>query len=88
MPNVATNVLDYDELGRVIKHIMESVAPLDTSSKLVAPDFDEKIQFNGLSEGCATYLRFGSYQAGSIEGYFKLNTDNARQQLRDKINAV
>lgn len=89
VPNIATvEVLDFDNLRDVIRYIMESVTPLNPLSNLVAPDFEDKIKFNGLSNVCADLLRFGSYHVGSIENYFRLNSSHTKQHLRNKVNSV
>ena len=62
--------------------------PISPTSLLGVPDFEGKIQFNGLTQQVATLLRVGSYQNEAIADYFSKNTTFARQQLRDHLAAL
>lgn len=64
--------------------------PLDINKEydLVVPDFDEKIQFNGLSEITATYLNNGFLRVTYLNEYLSNNSDFVADELRDKLNEV
>ena len=78
--------LDYSVLSEVIKHIMQHEKTLDVAQTLSAPDLTEKISFNGLGSAVSALLKTASYQVGSLEDYFALNSSFARQALRDTLN--
>jgi len=80
--------LDYSILNEVIAHIMNYKGNLEATQLLKAPDFNEKIKFNGLGKQTATLLNSASYQHGSVENYFLLNSDFTKQELRDTINTM
>ncbi len=81
----SVEILNYSVLNEVIKFILSDNHPVIMNGLLTAPDFSEKIRFNGLNEGIGTLLRTGSYHAGTLEKFFELNSDFAKQELRDKI---
>lgn len=84
----AISDLDYSLLSEVIEHIIKVSRPIDLVSALTVPDFDKKIQFNGLSHSVAAFLQNGSYQSGAIDEYFNKNSVFARQELRDALNKI
>jgi hypothetical protein len=81
-------LLDYSILSEVIFHIMQYKGELEPTLLLSAPNFDEKIKFNGLSIHTANLLQAGAYQVGSLENYFSLNSNFAKQELRDTLNGI
>lgn len=77
--------IDYGILGEVIGHLMENKLAVTEGLILDAPDFSEKIEFNGLSAGVANLLNTASYQVGAIDEFFELNSTFAKQALRDHL---
>jgi len=77
--------IDFSVLREVIHHILGNNASITIASILQAPDFDDKIEFNGLSSGIAHLLNVGSYQSEAITDYFSKNSTYARQQVRDQL---
>ena len=84
----AFDSVDFGILGEVIRHVMQHTHPLIAEGILTAPDFDEKIKFNGLSRPVAALLNFGSFQNEVVIDYFSKNSTFARQQLRDHLNSL
>ena len=79
--------VDFSILREVVDHVLTTKKPISQTSLLRVPDFEEKIQFNGLTQHVATLLRVGSYQNEAIADYFSMNSTFARQQLRDHLAA-
>ena len=77
--------VDFSILREVVNHVLTTKEPLSTTSLLKVPDFEGKIQFNGLTHHVATLLKVGSYQNEAIADYFSTNATFARQQLRDHL---
>ncbi|XOV76559.1 MAG: hypothetical protein ACFHWZ_06680 [Phycisphaerales bacterium] len=69
--------IDFGILGEVIKHIQTMQVPASRESILTAPDFSEKINFNGLSSQVSALLTVGSYQSDAVVDYFS-KTLNSR----------
>ena len=51
-------------MNEVVDYLLNTELPQDDTDKLVVPDFDEKISFNGLSDEVGVKLLTGSYQEG------------------------
>lgn len=72
--------VDYAVLNRVVEFISKLESkPLD--EKYFAPDFDEKIEFNGLSEEISSRLHLHYLDRTDIQHYF----DNTNNLIEDKI---
>lgn len=80
--------VDFSVLRDVINHVLEQKLPLTKDVVGKAPDFDEKIRFNGLSRSVASLLTVASYQIEAVTDYFSMNSTFARQQLRDHLNSM
>jgi hypothetical protein len=80
--------LDYSVMNEVIGHIMAHKGQVTSAQVLSAPDFDEKIQFNGLGREVAAMLTSGSFHAGLVDNYFSLNSNFAKQEVRDLLNQM
>lgn len=80
--------LDYSLLGEVIKAVHAASSALTATSALTAPQFDAKIVFNGLGEHPAALLKVANFQSGSLNAYFKQNSNFAKQTLRDELNQL
>ena len=79
--------IDYSILNEVIGHIMNMSI---TSSKANTnfPDWGKKIKFNGLSDFIKSWLDNASMQLGTLEEYFKNESNFLADTLRDQINGV
>ena len=80
--------LDYSLLTEVIEAVRTADQEIIPESALSAPDFEKKIEFNGISESPAAMLRVANFQSGTLDGYFKLNSTFAKQELRDELNRL
>lgn len=86
-PSNLRNV-DFSILNEVISYIMELPIDMTKKNKVTLPDLDEKIQFNGLSEGTAEYLYSGLLKIVDLEEYLSNNSEFVADSLRDKLNEV
>jgi hypothetical protein len=77
--------VDYSVLTEVVAHILENIPDKAVPGKLISPEFETKLSFNGLS-AAAPFLMAGSYQANAVETFFNLNSDFARQAVRQSLN--
>ncbi len=81
-------MLDYSVLNDVITYIMDIETDIDTEYKMIAPDFEEKITFNGLTERAARYLINGSFKLSYLDDYIRNNSTFVAEDLRDKLRTV
>lgn len=79
--------LDYSILNEVVDHIMELPLTL-VEENIVVPNWEEKIQFNQLSETIAQYLEIASYQLHNLEEYLSNNSSFAAESLRERVSEV
>jgi hypothetical protein len=85
LPNFDSVVtLDYTVLGDVIRHIQGSPPQGLSFGKFVAPDFEDKIKFNGLVENGA-WLRAKQLEAWQVDDFLANNSSFAKQSLRDSL---
>jgi hypothetical protein len=87
-PNPADiQVLQFDLVNEVIRHIVENSGPRSLLQTLNSPDFDEKIAFNDLA-ATGFLLRDGAYRRGSLEDYFSAQSNFTRQEVRNRLKAL
>ena len=86
--DVRLEVDEFRLLREVINHVLAMRKPNPLAGILDAPDFDEKIKFNGLSRGFATLLTYASFQSEAVADYFSKNSTYARQQVRDHLSSL
>lgn len=82
------NQLDFSVLNEVIGYIMQLPLNKDGKSKIVLPDWNEKIKLNVLSESVSQLLNNGCFQLHSLDEYLKNNSDFLADSLRDRINEI
>jgi hypothetical protein len=81
-------MLDYSVVNEVINHVMLYKGAIGTTQVFVAPDFDEKIKFNGLSPRVGALLNSAGYQWGILDDYFARNSEFTKQSLRNVLNEM
>jgi hypothetical protein len=87
-PNPADlKVLQLSLVHEVVTHIVENTSPRSLKESLIDPDFDTKISFNGLAV-TGTWLRDANYRSGTLEEYFKANSNFTRQELRNRLKGI
>lgn len=86
-PDNITN-LDYSIVNELILHVSQNKVPVTRESVLIAPDFSEKIEFNGLSKHVSNLLNTASYQVGSVNEYFSMNSEFTKQEIRDGLAGI
>lgn len=87
IPSASSALIEYGSLGEVVDYLMKTELPKVKNDKLIVPDFDEKITFNGLSTEVKSRLLTGSYQEGALTRYFNENP-GTREILQEKFHAL
>lgn len=80
--------VDFGVLAEVVKHVHSQQVAVSADGVLTAPDFKEKIQFNGLSSPVASLLTVGSFQSEAVADFFSMNSEFARQSLRNQLSGL
>ena len=73
IPNQDMPLLEYEALQETVSYLMNTEMDDFGIENLVVPDFDKKIEFNGLSKTVNDKLVNASYQEGELLKYFKEN---------------
>ena len=79
--------LSFGALEEVVDHLLRA-EPLGPDVTLTAPDFDQKIAFNGLSPAIASLLYAGALETGDLDRYFDGRPDYARTRVRDRLRTI
>ncbi len=83
LPNPDLLNLDYSVLNEVVGHIM-SMSLTPVLGEIKFPDWNDKIEFNGLTEYPAFLLNQASQQLGALNRYLSMNSvlaDELQKQL-------
>ncbi|MGP8330441.1 MAG: ABC-three component system protein [Methanosarcinaceae archaeon] len=85
---ISIKKLDYSVLNEIIEYIMKLPLSAVIDSEIVAPDWDEKIEFNQLTTRPAKYLNNGYFQVGAVDSYLKNNGVFFAEALKDKLRQI
>lgn len=80
--------IDPRALGEVLEHLAHHDAGWGNIAKRVAPDFENKIRFNGLEGFAADRLRSLSYQVGSVDDFFRVRDPSLAQAVAHELRAL
>lgn len=85
IPNIESiQAVDYRILSEVINHVLNTPPQLINLGIPIAPDFEEKIIFNGLVQ-TGHYLRSKAREAWCIDDYFSKSSNYDKQTLRNYL---
>lgn len=85
IPDPANMQLDFSVLSEVTKHLMSLPLPAMKNSPNVYPDWDEKIDFNGLDTLESRLLDNGSLQVGSLEAFLNNQSNFFADEVKEQI---
>lgn len=88
LPDPATIQLDYSILSEILSHLMSLSLPKTQDSRIIYPDWDEKITFNNLDSLEAQYLNNGFLQIGSLDEYLDNQSNFFADEVKDKIREI
>lgn len=80
--------IDKRALGELLDHLADKNAPGLMRSKGLAPDFDEKLTFNGLSDIIGSRLRAFSYQASDVSDFLDTRDQWLAQGIAQELHEV
>lgn len=82
--NVRFSLLEMNALQETIEFLINKEFPSDQNENLSVPDFENKIEFNHLSEIVRNKLIEGSYQEGLLQDYFDRHP-SVKEELQRKF---
>lgn len=88
VPSADISMLEMDVLHNVIEHIMNTEVDSALPTIPNNPNFNKKIEFNGLSSEIASMMRTALINATSIDDYFANNNNFLRDELRNRFNGL
>lgn len=77
--------LDFSALTEVINHLMNMKVDNSLYPSLVVPDFNEKLEFNKLSDQVGFQLKTASYQVGGLNKFFRSNSNFTKEQIQQRV---
>lgn len=86
IPDISPGIIEFEALNEVVNYLLNTELPQEDDDKLIVPDFNEKILFNGLSDEVGIKLITGSYQEGILQKYFNENP-GIKEILQQKFHA-
>lgn len=88
VPCADITMLEMDVLHNVIEHIMNTKVDSALPTIPNNPNFNKKIEFNGLSSEIASMMRTALINATSVDDYFANNNNFLRDELRNRFNGL
>ena len=85
IPTEDLEVADAEALGELLSSLIAFTAAKPYYLTETAPDFDAKIEFNGLSPRVATRLRSASYQVSVVDDFLDTTDAGTKQALSQQI---
>lgn len=80
--------INFEEVNHIVKYIFETFKEDESNLKLNAPDFNEKLEFNGLGSYCRNALISGGYNIGKLdEKYFSIHPER-KQAIGEFLNKI
>lgn len=86
IPDISPGIIEFEALNEVVNYLLNTELPQKDDDRLIVPDFNEKILFNGLSDEVGMKLITGSYQEGILQKYFNENP-GIKEILQQKFHA-
>lgn len=89
LPATTPGFVDSRAVGELLSGLADRIAPMAfLMSKNDAPDFDEKIIFNGLTEPVASYLRLYSYQTSTLDDFLGKRDIGLGQAIAQEVRKL
>ena len=88
LPDPLSIQLDYSILNEVIRHLMTLPLPRTQDSKIIYPDWDDKITFNNLDALEARYLSNGYLQIGSLDVFLNNQSNFFADEVKNKMREI
>lgn len=87
IPEQNIKIVEFEALNETVNFLLTIENDISYLDKLIVPDFEEKIEFNGLSQVVRDKLTVGSYQEGILIEYFN-NTPGVNEILQKKFHML
>jgi hypothetical protein len=82
------DVIDSRMVADLLKHLADNISPRLLLLNQTAPDFNEKIQFNGLTEPVRDYLKYYSYQTQVVDDFLEKRDLGLKQSIATEMQEM
>lgn len=86
VPGEIAEFIDPRAIGELLTYLSEKAAPGLSFLCETAPEFDKKIEINGIGKVVRTRLESNSYQAHTINEFLDSSDDGLKQAIAKEIN--
>lgn len=80
--------IDSRLVAELLKHLTDNISPVPLLGKQPAPDFNEKIQFNGLTEPVRDNLKYYSYQTQDVDNFLIKRDTGLKQSIATEMQEM
>lgn len=87
IPTALPDWVDPRAVAEVLQHLADAPVRIDASRER-APDFEEKIHFNGLPPAVADRMRSMSYQCGAVDDFLAPRSQHLAQAIAQELRAL
>ncbi|UMM63120.1 ABC-three component system protein [Aristophania vespae] len=88
IPDDQPPIIDPRAVGELLDYLAQKSMSIVKRSKRLAPDFEEKLKFNGLSDIICSRIRANSYQSDSVTSFLKLSDQWLAQSIAEELHAL
>lgn len=88
IPSPDDITIEYGVMRDVVNYLLKVVTNPQQEIIPLNPDFEKKISFNSLSENVAVYLQSHRINEFTINDFFELNSNFAKNELRNVFNGL
>lgn len=80
--------IDSRLVAELLKHLADNISPTMSLLNQTAPDFNEKIQFNGLTEPVSIFLKNYSYQTQDVDDFLMKRDIGLKQSIATEMQEM
>jgi hypothetical protein len=80
--------IDSKVVSELLQHLADNISPSMLLLNQTAPDFNEKIQFNGLTEPVSIFLKNYSYQTQDVDDFLMKRDIGLKQSIATEMQEM
>lgn len=89
IPSCSLTSIDARAVGELLSNLADRTTMLPTLlSNPIAPDFNEKLTFNGLTSPVSDYLRMSSYQTTLVDEFLSRRDTGLKQAISEEVREL
>lgn len=88
VPDKKPDFIDERAVGELIDHLANNITPISTERRGRAPDFNDKIKFNRLSDVIGARLQSNSYQTSRVIDFLTIGRPWTAQHIAQELDKL